>query len=141
MIEQIFQGRTQQVDDEDVVKTLLTKVVHIRDTGCAGGLFESVDNRQADDDVTYGIQRGSCMSYIHPLIGEHRSSLVPGAQQSVIRRLHHSQPTGYARGGSTTYEFDGNLLIVQQVCSLKDDTKGALADLLPYSVMHTNDIR
>lgn len=43
---------------------------------------------------------------------------------------------GYGR----TYEFDGNLLVVQQVGTLKDDAKRALAYLFPDSVMNTDDI-
>jgi len=33
-IEQIFETGPQQVDDEDVVQPLLTKVVNLRDAGC-----------------------------------------------------------------------------------------------------------
>lgn len=39
-----------------------------------------------------------------------------------------------------TYEFDGDLLVVQEVGSLEDNTKGALADLLPHSVVNADDI-
>lgn len=34
MVEKIFKRGTEKVDDEDVVQTLLTKVINIRDTGC-----------------------------------------------------------------------------------------------------------
>lgn len=33
-LKQVFQTRTQKVDDEDVVQTLLTEVVDLRDTSC-----------------------------------------------------------------------------------------------------------
>ena len=39
-----------------------------------------------------------------------------------------------------TYEFDGHLLIVQQVCPLEYDTERSLTDLLSHSVVHANDI-
>jgi len=45
--------------------------------------------------------------------------------------------------GSVTlsrFEFDGNLLVVQQVGSFEDDTKGTLADLLADSIMNPNDV-
>jgi len=41
-------------------------------------------------------------------------------------------------GNGSPYKFDGNLLGVQQVRSLKDDTKGALADLLADTVVDTH---
>ena len=34
-VEQIFETRPQQVDDENVVQTLLSKMVNLRDTGCS----------------------------------------------------------------------------------------------------------
>lgn len=33
MVKEVFQRWAQQVDNEDVVKTLLTEVVYVRDTG------------------------------------------------------------------------------------------------------------
>ena len=39
-----------------------------------------------------------------------------------------------------TYEFDGHLLVVQQVCSLEKNPKGTLSNLLAYSIMDTDDI-
>jgi hypothetical protein len=39
-----------------------------------------------------------------------------------------------------TYEFDGHLLIVQQVCPLEYDPKRALADLLAHAVVDADDI-
>lgn len=39
-----------------------------------------------------------------------------------------------------TYEFDGDLLVVQQICSLEDHTKRSLSNFLPHSVMHTDDV-
>lgn len=34
MVKEIFQRRAQKVNNEDVVKTLLAKVVHVGDAGC-----------------------------------------------------------------------------------------------------------
>lgn len=39
-----------------------------------------------------------------------------------------------------TYEFDGDLLVVQQIGALEDDTKGTLANLLPHPVMDADDV-
>jgi hypothetical protein len=39
-----------------------------------------------------------------------------------------------------THKLDGNLLVVEQVGSLKDHAKRALSNLLPDTVMHTDDI-
>ncbi len=33
-IEQVLQARAQEIDDEDVVQALLSKVVYLRDSGC-----------------------------------------------------------------------------------------------------------
>ena len=41
----------------------------------------------------------------------------------------------------STYKFDSNLLVVQQVCPLENHTEGSLSNLLPHTVVHTNDIR
>ena len=40
----------------------------------------------------------------------------------------------------TTYEFDGNLLVVQKIRSFENDTKRTLSDLLADSVVDTDDI-
>jgi hypothetical protein len=37
VIEQVFEGRTQQVNDEDIVKSLLTEVVDVGNTSCGHG--------------------------------------------------------------------------------------------------------
>lgn len=41
---------------------------------------------------------------------------------------------------SSTHKFDGNLLIVQQIGTLEDDTEGTLSYLLAYSIMNTNNV-
>ena len=56
------------------------------------------------------------------------------------------QPCPFGTGGgggdclSTTYKLDGNLLAVEEVHALEDDAEGALANLLPYSVVHPHDV-
>jgi len=40
-----------------------------------------------------------------------------------------------------TYEFDGDLLVVQQICSLEKNAKGTLSYFLADPIMDTNDIR
>jgi len=39
-----------------------------------------------------------------------------------------------------TYEFDGDLLVVEQVCALEDDAERTFTDLLADPVMHTNNV-
>lgn len=41
---------------------------------------------------------------------------------------------------SATYEFDGDLLIVQQVGALENDTKGTLSDLLADAVVYADNV-
>lgn len=40
----------------------------------------------------------------------------------------------------STYKLDGNLLVVQQVGALENDTERALANLLADAVVHADDI-
>jgi hypothetical protein len=44
------------------------------------------------------------------------------------------------RGYVLTYELDGNLLVVQKIGALENDTKRTLADLLSNSIVYTDDI-
>ena len=53
--------------------------------------------------------------------------------------LHARHSMGGQRLGET-YEFDGDLLVVQQVGAFEYDTKGALSNLLPDAIVHTDDI-
>jgi len=92
------------------------------------------------------------MSYTHLSIEEHRSSEVPATLVSrdpsrnklsdvqkkllLLCRVHRE-----AEVGIITYEFDGNLLVVQQVCALEYHPKGSLSNLLSDPIMHTDDIR
>ena len=41
----------------------------------------------------------------------------------------------------TTHKFDSNLLIVQEVRSFEDNTKGSLSDFLSHSVVDTHYVR
>lgn len=38
------------------------------------------------------------------------------------------------------FKFDGYLLVVEKVCTLENDTKRALSDLLPHSIVYTDDV-
>jgi hypothetical protein len=49
----------------------------------------------------------------------------------------HSLGKNLRRG---TYKFDGDLLVVQKVCSLENYAEGTLSDFLANSIMNTNDI-
>lgn len=50
----------------------------------------------------------------------------------------HKQATATAT--EATHKLDGDLLVVQQVGALEDDTEGALADLLPDPVVDAHDV-
>jgi hypothetical protein len=39
-----------------------------------------------------------------------------------------------------TYEFDGHLLIVQQIGAFENDAEGALANLLADAIMHADHV-
>jgi hypothetical protein len=43
--------------------------------------------------------------------------------------------------GRATNEFDSDLLVIQEVGALKDDTKRSFADLLADAVVDTHNIR
>jgi hypothetical protein len=70
---QVFQAGTQEVDDKDVVQTLLTEVVDLRDTSCGDEsqsvvifmLFRILDEK------TYDIHSGSCSFGIRLATEEH----------------------------------------------------------------------
>jgi hypothetical protein len=80
---------------------------------------------------TYGIQPESCTSGIHRGAGVHHFSGVPNSRSAT--RLARQRRRG-------SYEFDGDLLVVQEVGALKDDTKGAFTDLLAHTVVDTHHI-
>jgi hypothetical protein len=42
--------------------------------------------------------------------------------------------------GFGTYEFDGDLLVVKQVCAFEDYAKRAFSNLLADAVVHTHDV-
>ena len=44
------------------------------------------------------------------------------------------------RRGRGSYKFDGDLLVVQEVGALKDDSEGAFTDLLAHTVVDTHHI-
>ena len=39
-----------------------------------------------------------------------------------------------------THEFDGNLLVVEQVRPFKDDAERSLSDLLPHPIVHPDNV-
>ncbi len=68
MIKQIFETGSQQVDNEDVVQTLLAEIVDIGNASCSCQNY-----RWLGEGGTYGIPQESCMSDIRPVIVVHRS--------------------------------------------------------------------
>ena len=57
----------------------------------------------------------------------------------MIRTVDDSTAEGHATEGQTN-KFDSYLLIVQEICTLKDDTKRAFSNLLSDTVMDTNNV-
>ena len=39
-----------------------------------------------------------------------------------------------------TYEFDSDLLVIEEVCAFENDAKGALANLFAHAIMYANDV-
>lgn len=78
---------------------------------------------------TYGIQPRSCRSGTHRGAEEHRSCEVPVfGQFGCMCSVHRNE----------THEFDSNLLVVEEVGTLKDDTKRSLSDFLAHAVVDTH---
>ena len=63
------------------------------------------------------------------------ASLFRGSYQSFP--VSKNQPH---RRLDSTHEFDGNLLIVEKIGALKDNTKRALSNLLANAVVHSHDV-
>lgn len=126
VVEEVFQRRAEQIDYEDVVKTLLPEVVHVGNAGCrASVLIREPSGRTRGQ--TNGNQQGSCRSCTHLAIEEHRSCEVPRVRR-LANQLSREEATRCCLSavwveGVRTYEFDGDLLVVQEVGSLEDDTE------------------
>jgi hypothetical protein len=86
MVEEILQGWTEQVDDEDVVKALLAKVINIRDAGLRGRFISRCPDRVLGS--THGIRRGSCRFGIHHAVEERHSYVVPTHKSSSVNGFH-----------------------------------------------------
>jgi hypothetical protein len=71
----------------------------------------------------------------HLVVVEHHSFEVPF---DIVSRA----VTGRKRERWTvkTHKLDCDLLVVQQICSLEQDTERTLANLLSYTIMHTHDV-
>ena len=89
-VEKVFQVRTQEVDDENVVETLLSEMVDLRNTDCTVARGKGRDEHCAGSEkwensrVTYGCRSGCGMIDIHPGVGVLRTSGVPvGSCKSV----------------------------------------------------------
>lgn len=112
VVKEILETRAEEINDKDVVQTLLTKVV---DVG---------NSRTPDQDLIGPIfvakLRGIALPwFLFPLIS----------------------PTATIIRVRPTHKFNSNLLIVQEVRSLKDHTKRTLSNFLSHSVVDTHHIR
>lgn len=82
--------------------------------------------------MTYGILRESCTCDTHLVVVERHSFEVPA---EVVSRAIKGE--GWQIG---THKLDCDLLVVQQVCSLEQNTERSLANLLSHAIMHTHDV-
>ena len=48
--------------------------------------------------------------------------------------------TGEVEWTVKTHKLDCDLLVVQQICSLEQNTERTLSNLLSYAIMHTHDV-
>lgn len=84
MIEQILQAWAEQIDHEDVVQTLLAKVVDIWDSSCVRELGQSSRAGFQLEGIAYGSRPESCRSCIRREAGEHHFFLVPIYPMSLL---------------------------------------------------------
>jgi hypothetical protein len=85
--------------------------------------------------ITYDTQQGFYKSGTHRGAGGHRSSWVPGGLVSPALDSLRLREVG--RG---THKFDSDLLVVEEVCPLKNYTERTLSNLFPHSVVHTDNV-
>lgn len=102
---------------------------------------QSQQNKQTQFHLfggTHGIRPGSCRSGTHHAIGEHRSCGVPAV---AVSTEDVSDEVGQGRSGQgRTYEFDRNLLVVEKVGALENDTKGSFTNFLAHSVVNSHHV-
>lgn len=135
------------------MQAFLTKVVHVGDTGCCC-------TRQLDDRSQWKTHKDRRLTAAHEdlvgpvLISKLRGIAFPGfleARKSAavvasIMEIGSSErrnrmPVLDCPHQETTHKLDGNLLVVEQVCTLENHTERSLADLLAHSIVHTDHIR
>ena len=86
-IEEVFQVRTQEVDDENVMETLLSKVVDLRYTNCVvsrgRGMRENFDGCK-NNGITYECRSRFGTIDTHPAVEELPTSEVPVDQWKLV---------------------------------------------------------
>ena len=90
-VEEIFQVGTQEVDDENIMETLLSKMVDLRNADCAVSRGKTYAwmllraRKTQNSRITYGCRSRFGMIDIHPEVEELRTSGVPvGPYKSVV---------------------------------------------------------
>lgn len=113
MVEKVLQRRPKEIDDQDVVETLLAKVVDIRNAGCSRCQLDG-----------FGWVRGArgLTASDKDLVGTVLISQLRSITLSGFLGLWSAECIS-ANGVGRHYKFYGNLLIVQKVGTLKDDTE------------------
>lgn len=141
VVEEVLERGAEEVDDEDVVKTLLAKVVDIGDTGWRR--IRGIAGRG------WRGERGGLTIAYEDLVGAVFVSqlgsvalarfLRDGLARRVGARRNESIRRGIVQNGETD-KLDGNLLVVEQVGAFENDTKRALTNLLAHAVVDTDDV-
>lgn len=134
VIEEVLEARSKKVDNENVVQTLLSEVVDIGDTSCKHGLAW----KEGGSEI-----RASSKHLRHPtkILYVRYSSRSWGA--SLLRGSYFGQSGDIPfhreyEEAEITYEFDGDLLVIQEVGAFENDTKRTLTDLLTHTVVDTH---
>jgi hypothetical protein len=140
MVEQILETGAQQVDDQDIVEALLAEIVDIGNAGCETSVrsFQACYVREMVEQKN-GSGLGRAYGLTAPLrrVGKRTKVGLTAADEDLVCAVLVPQLGRIALPG---LELDGDLLLVQQVGALEDDTEGALANLLPDAVVDADDV-
>lgn len=129
MVEKVFETWSKQVYDQDVVQTLLAKVIDIRDASfCKSGKFFPVL------DIARGLT-ASNQYFVGAIFIPELGSIALPWFLCLLEGPRRTTTT------NTTYKLDSHLLVVQKIRAFKDDTERSFPDLLPHSVVDAHYIR
>ena len=100
VIEEVFKGWPEEVDDKDVMEAFLAEIVYIWNARCR----PLTRNHGYTWTCTYDTQPVFCTFGIHLEVEGHHSFAVPTLRQYKFRAIAQAHET---------YEFDGYLIVVE----------------------------